>query len=129
MLNKVWTLTGYTENPVVAIDILLSNYFKALKSTSTIIPSEIRSLLYDINTGKSIGQIETNIKTSIEYIFKDYFTESTVNVIISKPDSMYAIQIQVSVKDNGANFNVAKLVNATDTRIAKLVDISHKGVR
>lgn len=129
MLNKVYTLTGYTENPVVAIDILLSNYFKALKSTSTIIPSEIRSFLYDVNTGKSPGQIEGNIKSSLEYIFKDYFSQSTINVEVVNSDGMYAITIQVSVKDNGANFNVGKLVNATDTRIAKLVNISNKGAR
>lgn len=129
MKAKVATLVGLTENPTLSIDILLSNYFKALKSTSTVIPKEIRSFIYDVNTAKHKDNIISNIETSLGSIFNAYFNDFKVDVDVITVDNKHEITLKVIVKDNGETINVGKLVGVTGTRIDKLKDISNLGAR
>ena len=129
MKAKVYTLTGATENPVIAIDILLSNYFKSLKSMSTIVPSEVRSFIYDVQSSRGSSGMETAITNSLNFLFDPHFEDYVIEVTITDSGASYDITIGVAVKDNGSTIDVTKLINATDTRIVKLTDISNKGTR
>ena len=129
MKAKVYTLVGSTESPLVALDILLSYYFKALKSSSSIVQNEVFSLIWDINTARNNTGIITNITNSLVYILNKHFDTATVDVTVTGSSSNYEISIAIALKDNGVNINVGKLVTASNTRIEKLVDISEKGTR
>lgn len=129
MKARVHTLTGYTENPAIAIDILLGNYFKALKSASTLVPNEVRSFIYDVQSARSKHGITEKITNSVKFLFEPHFDAYEVDTKVVDGDDGYAITLKVVVKDNGDTIDVAKLVNATDTKIALITDISNKGTR
>lgn len=129
MKAKVYTLVGSTESPLVALDILLSYYFKALKSSSSIVQNEVFSFIWDINTARNNPGIVTNVTNSLVYILNKHFESVTVDVAVTGSSSNYEVSVAVSLKDNGVNINVGKLVTASSTSIEKLVDISDKGAR
>lgn len=129
MKQKVYTLVGSTENPLIALDILISYYFKALKSTSTIVPNEVFSLIWDIQSAKNNTEVKNNITNSLLYILNNHFDSASVDVIIEGDKSGYDITIAIALKDNGQNIDVSKLVTVKNTRVEKLVDISNKGAR
>lgn len=129
MKAPVYTLMGKITDPKVALDHLLSSYFKTLKSSSNIIPTEVKSLTHDISSSKSANDIKTKITRSLGYILDAYFDSFETNVIVTEQEGYYEIELGLSIKDNGYTIDVGKALQASSSKILIVKELIDKGVR
>lgn len=129
MKAPVITLMGKITDPKVALDLLLSSYFKTLNSSSNIIPTEVKSLTYDISSSKSTNDLKTAITRSLGYILDAYFDSFETNIVVTKEDGYYSISLGISVKDNGYTIDVSKALQASSSKILIVKELIDKGVR
>lgn len=128
MKNPVITLDGLVTSPLIALNILLSRYFKTLKSQSVLHRSDTRSLQYDVNTGGSLNGIENNIQNNIEGLCKPYFDTFRCTVDANQTDNgRTTITLSFDITDNGRPISVANVLDFKGNSLERVRAISELG--
>lgn len=130
MKNPPISLLGKVTNPWLAADLQLAYYFKALKHSSSIVSSEVRSLTYDLNSSKSPTEIKTKISESLNYLYQSIFNEVTISVeLVTTENNTMDITLDISIYENGEHINLSKLINASNSKINEVKNLINHGVR
>lgn len=125
---------GWVRSPQQVGDYIFSHFYLAEKSQSYMYAGSIASLpalVQKYNDDTNGLQIET--QRVLSSYFGRYFGPNNVTVETSvdpeTPDSSrYTLSIYVSFSDaNGQVYNLGKLVNVMNTKIAKVIDANDNG--
>ena len=129
MRKPVPTLYGPVNSPILALNVLLSYYFKTLKSQTNIHQSCIYSLQHDLSISKSPYDMEVNISDSLDTMLSIYFDKISVDVEAHKGEheGEYSISLNFSLIDNGHQIDVSKIMDVKNNRLNRVQEVSLLG--
>lgn len=110
------------------IDIVLTRYYLAYHSQSTIFLNKVKSLSYSIMTSGRDGGVdkailETKIKEDVESLLRPYFdTIQTVVTMIDSKTQLGAVDIYLMFTGvyNNASYDTDKIWTIKDSKLVKL---------
>ncbi len=113
------------------IDIVLTRYYLAYHSQSSIFLNKVKSLSYSIMTSGRDGGVdkailETKIKEDVESLLRPYFdTIQTVVTMIDSKTQLGAVDIYLMFTGvyNNASYDTDKIWTIKDSKLVKLSEL------
>lgn len=113
------------------IDIVLTRYYLAYHSQSSIFLNKVKSLSYSIMTSGRDGGVdkailETKIKDDVESLLRPYFdTIQTVVTMIDSKTQLGAVDIYLMFTGvyNNASYDTDKIWTIKDSKLVKLSEL------
>lgn len=120
---------GFVSDPARKLDHLMSYFFIAEYSQSTVHAGYVTSLPYLIkNHAHDPAVLVDRIETSLKRMLDGYFEDVTINVTLDpvkeeNQDPKIDIQVEGIVVDEGKSYPLAKLLSIANDKLTKVSDL------
>lgn len=124
--------SGWVTNPLERVDYMLAYYFETQKSQSHFHKEVVTSYQYLIANSNNMGQLGSDLETSLGDYLKTQFQNVQLEVSIEgangNPDnSELTITIGCTFDADGTRYSIAHAVELLGTQVKKLNRINETG--
>jgi len=134
MVTKVPTMStsGWVESISEKADRLMSYYFVSDFSQTHLYPNEICSLPYQIQqAGHDRQALQRLMSDNLQRYLGRYFESADISVrtddINPLDPNRTQVTVNINVVENGERYNLGRLINVVNSKIAEIIDINNFG--